>query len=546
MKLFTDLLFRLDQARGDSGKLAALNDYFSESSAAGSAWAAFLLSGLRLKTQLKNEKLRQWAQEWSGISDWLFDQCYSEVGDVCETIALILPPPPGVCSISLETIAETTFKLLTDADDDEQRKLILHAWHCLDGAQRSVFNKLVTGSFHSPVSFHLVVSALSAMAGLDSAIISQRLQSKWEPSAEFFDRLFAPDTSDLSHSIPYPFCLAHDLANEEQMPGDCSGWLAEWEWDGIRAQLIKRREQITIWSQQELLLTERLPELVEAASGLADGTVLDGQILAWKDSDLLPSELLQKRINRPKPTAAILAEIPVVFMAFDQLEEDGVDIRQRPIEFRLNRLADVLSSRSRVGTSRYEQLKLFAPCRTQLDPVLRLSPLLSAQSRIDLETLRARARQMRVEGLLLKQKGSIYTEDPQSASWLKWRREPLKVNAVLASAQAGQGRQSGLFADFTFSLWHDGELLSFARASSDLADAELMEIDTFIRENTLARFGPVRSVKPELVFELACDGIQASQRYKSGINVRRCRVLQWRRDLAPTEAHSFADIEKES
>jgi DNA ligase 1 len=541
MKEFTNLYLQLDGALDDDEKSAALAGYFSSAAAADAAWALFFLSGRHLKTRVKVKDLRLWAEAYSGIAPWLFEECYQATGDLQETIALILPPPDHFSPLPIAFLVENTLNALDRADDRQKRELVVDAWRKLDQMQRLVFNRLVCNSFHAAVSDRLLCEALSNLTGTDLRLFARRLAGEFTPSAQSFRELCRPDAAALRRICPYAFQKARALTDDEiGQLNDSADWLAEWKWDGLRGQIIKREGTVSIWSAEDQLLNACLPELVRESAALAEGTVLDGEILAWKEAEQLPFHFLQKRLSRKKPASGLLKDIPVVFMAFDLLEENGIDIRNSGLEFRQQRLAGVLSSRSKTGSqAQFEQLQLFAPCRTHLSPGLRLSPVLPIESRQALQKLKEQAEKLKVEGLVFKRRGTAYGAAEPEVIWLAWQRKPVRLNAVLVAAQPGSGRQAGLLDDCTFALWHEGELLSFARARLSLSRAEVMQLDKFSRENTLARWGPLRTVKAELVFELDCPGIQPSNRYKAGIAAHNCRILRWRQDLSAPEADSL-------
>ena len=538
MKLFTNLYLALEHAANESEKLYALKDYFAGAQPASAAWATFFLSGKRLATSLKTSRLQAWAQEQAHMPDWLFQECYRSVKDLSETIALILPPPPLLVPATLAEIAELKLKELINVSPEKQRLLVIAAWQNLDHMQRFVFNKLATDSFATGVSSQLLVKALSQHSGADIFAIAQRLAGAFQPSDAFFISLCNQNTQDVEFARTYPFHLAGSLAGAE--PGTLlnnSAWYAEWLWPGIRAQLVKRQGIVSIWSRQEELLSERLPELMRPASNLADGIVLDGQVLAWRDADILPLHLLKKRLACLDPAARMMQEIPVIYMAYDLLEENGRDLRAQPIELRLERLQAVLSTSETSGSpALYEQLQLFAPCLTKLSPCLRQSPLLCLDSQSEIIALQAQAAAMKTAGIMLKRKGSPYGTDGQNCNWYKFKPEPIMLQAVLVAAQMPKTRREGLFSDYTFALWHKGELLSFARAQFEIWQKDIIDIDSFVRANTLSRAGPVHNVKAELVFVLACRGLQPSGRYQAGISVNSCRIISWQRDASAVEA----------
>ena len=546
MKDFASLFTDLDHTTKTNEKVSALRSYFERVSSSEAAWAVYFLTGRRLKQLVKVAQLSRWACELVRIPDWLFNECYDSVGDLAETIALILPGNESKATGSLDLWIEERVLPLRNAPELAQRAIVVDAWNLLDDLERFLFNKLLTGAFRVGVSQQLVVKALSEFSGVETRVISHRLMGEWSPSESFFTNLINPDSTDTEQSRPYPFYLASPILDEAiESLGEAGNWFGEWKWDGIRAQLLKRGTDVAIWSRGEELLTERFPEIIREASGLTDGVVLDGEILPFKDSDVMPFQELQKRIGRKNLTKKILEEIPVVFMAYDVLEQGGVDLRSLPLHERKQKLEHILSTRDQVESQEeFTQLQLFAPCKTQLSQTLRMSPVLRAENWDEFRRLRELALAMRVEGLMLKQKDSSYGTGRQRGSWWKWKIDPFTIDAVMVAAQPGNGKRAGLFTDYTFAVWQGKELLPIAKAYSGLTDEEILKVDKFVRDNTIGKFGPLRTVKPVLVFELAFDSLQVSTRHKSGIALRFPRILRWRLDKTSEQADSVETVQR--
>jgi DNA ligase-1 len=517
MKQFAALYAALDRTTRTSEKVAALVEYFERVAPADGAWAIYFLIGRRPRQIIGARKLAEWASAETGVPDWLFSECYDAVGDLAETIALLLPVPERSTDLPLHYWVGERLLPLRDRDDEEKRRAMLGAWHDMDSGQRLVWNKLITGGFRVGVSALLVTRALSQVSGVDVSVVAHRLMGDWEPTPEFYAWLSAPETGPSDISRPYPFFLAHPLDGQASDLGDVADWQAEWKWDGIRAQVIRRQGQTFIWTRGEELVTDRYPELVQMAARLCDGTVIDGEILPWSAEKPLPFAQLQRRIGRKALTKKILTEVPVILMAYDLLEDEGRDIRSMSLRERRDRLA-----------------KLAAFGGT--DSAIRLSPIVPASAWSELAEARAEGRSRRVEGLMLKRLDSAYGVGRQRGSWWKWKVNPFTVDAVLVYAQPGNGKRASLFTDYTFGVWDAGKLVPFAKAYSGLTDEEIREVDSFVRKNTLEKFGPVRAVKPELVFELGFEAIQRSTRHKSGIAVRFPRILRWRTDKKVEEA----------
>ncbi len=519
MKAFAELYSALDETNRTGEKVAALARYFAATAPADAAWALYFLSGRKPKRVVPSKRLRQWAQEAAGIPEWLFDECYHGVGDIAETIALLLPPGERTAERPLAEWIENRLLPLRAMGEAEQKAAILSAWADLDANRRFVWNKLITGEFRVGVSQLLVVRALAQVAGLKTDLVSHRLMGTWEPTAVFYENLIAADSGEAALSRPYPFFLAHPIEGLPASLGAPGEWQAEWKWDGIRSQLIRRGGESFVWSRGEELVTDRYPELKALAESLPDGTVLDGEILPWKDGAVLPFNDLQKRIGRKTVEKKLLSDVPVVLMAYDLLEWNGVDLRERPL------------------SERRERLESLPP-----KPDLILSETIGFDDWQRLEEIRAGSRARRVEGMMLKRRTAPYRVGRVRGDWWKWKIDPFSVDAVLIYAQQGHGRRSGLFTDYTFGVWDSGKLVSFAKAYSGLTDAEIREVDAYVRENTLEKFGPVRTVKPQLVFELGFEGIQLSTRHKSGIAVRFPRMLRRRTDKTPADADTLERV----
>lgn len=522
MKAFAALFAALDGTTKTGAKTAALTDYFRNAPEQDRVWTIAILSGRRPKRAVNATELRTWAADAAGIPLWLFEESYSIVGDLAETIALVLPPPSTTRGVTLtETIK--AILALTGLPAPERQAQVLATWDALPGDQRFLFNKLLTGGFRMGVSQGLMTKALAAATGLEETTIAHRLMGDWDPATTTFADLIAGD--DGMGAKPYPFALASPLEGESATLAPLSDWIAEWKWDGIRGQLIHRRDAFAVWSRGEELITDRFPEFAALADFLPVGTVLDGEILAWRGDAPLPFAVLQTRIGRKVASKKALAEAPVRFIAYDLLEADGTDLRDRPLSERRARLEAIVRG---VPTG----LALAA------------SPCLQATDWHDLARQRETARDLFAEGLMLKRLSSPYFTGRKRGDWWKWKLDPYTVDAVMIYAQAGHGRRANLFTDFTFAVRDGNDLVPFAKAYSGLSDAEFAEITSWVGKHTLERFGPVRRVTPELVFELAFEGIQASPRHKSGIALRFPRMLRWRRDKGVADIDTLQTLRR--
>lgn len=528
MKNFTDLYLALDQTNKTNEKVEAIVKYFKAADAADAAWAIYFLSGRKPRQIIPTAKLRLWAAEISGIPDWLFELSYDAVGDLGETIALLLPDTNATGSdLPLAYWVENRTVPLRSLEEGEQREAVAQAWNELDANERFIWNKLVTGSFRVGVSQTLVTRALSQVSGIEKEIIAHRLMGTWSPTADFYLNLLEASSEDADLSRPYPFHLAHQLDFPLEDLGDINDWQAEWKWDGIRAQLIRRGGENFLWSRGEDLVSERFPEITQASFALPDGTVLDGEILPWMNDAVMPFAQLQRRIGRKTVGKKLLEEVPVVLLCYDLLEFGGEDFRQKEIRERRAKLVEILDD---LPDAERKTLIYY--------------PTVQAKSWAELSEIRNESRSRKVEGFMLKRLASPFRVGRPRGDWWKWKIEPLTIDAVMIYAQRGTGKRASLYTDYTFAVWSNGELVPFAKAYSGLTDKEIRRVDNFVRRHTLETFGPVRSVEPKLVFELGFEGIQKSSRHKSGVAVRFPRILRWREDKLPKDADTLDAIHK--
>jgi DNA ligase-1 len=522
VKRFARTFAAIDETMRTIEKVEAMVEYFRSAEPADAAWAVWFLSGGRPKRLIPVRRLAAWAMEESGVAEWLFAECYDAVGDLAETMSLLLPDGESTTDRPLHEWITGRLLPLATKSEAEQRATVVESWRELGGTERFIWNKLITGGLRVGVSQQLVVRALSRVTGVAEGVIAHRLSGTWVPRAESFTALSAAETADADVSRPYPFFLAYPLEADLESLGDPTAWQAEWKWDGIRAQIIRRDGRTFVWSRGEELVTDRFPEIAAAADFLPDGTVLDGEIMPWKDGAPLAFAQLQRRIGRKSLGGTILTEVPVVLIAYDVLEVGGRDVRGEPLATRRALLMEsIAASRSTV----------FIP-----------SPIVALARWDDARAAYANARERCAEGLMLKRTDSAYGVGRRKGGWWKWKVEPFTVDAVMIYAQAGHGRRASLNTDYTFAVWDDGTLVPFAKAYTGLTDEEISDLDRWIRANTVEKFGPVRHVKPVHVFELGFEGIQASPRHKSGVAVRFPRILRWRTDKRPEEADTLATL----
>ncbi len=524
MRAVADLYAALDQTNRTARKVAILGEYFRSAADDEKICLVALFCGWHPPRAVGFKVLRQWAAGQAGVDQWLFDECYAHVGDLAETIALLLPPVRELTERPLRAWLDVLDHLRT-CGVEEQRRAVVSAWNGLPPDQCFIFNKLITGGFRVGVSQALVVRALSDLSGLAPAVLVHRLMGKWSPLDRDFASLIAPQDDREMSARPYPFCLAEPLAESPTGLGNTSDWLFEWKWDGIRAQAVRQSGSLHIWSRGEELVTPQFPELGELEIVLPEGTVLDGEILAYRNQPL-GFNALQRRLGRKRPTASILRDVPVLFMAYDLLEENGHDVRDLPLRQRRERLVALVGRLADGDCDR----------RLLLSPELNVCDWQQAAGK------RGAARRNHVEGLMIKRIESPYVTGRQSGVWWKWKLDPLSVDAVLVYAYPGHGRRAGLFSDYTFAVRDGEDLVPFAKAYTGLTDEEITEVDSFVRRNTLGRRGPARIVQPQLVFEISFADVVASKRHRSGIGVRFPRILRWRHDKRATDADTLEHL----
>lgn len=528
MRRFTALYQRLDRLTATNDKRRALVDYILGCPPDDLAWALHLLAGGKIggarRKLATTAELREWVGEVSGNPAWLVEDSYHQVGDLAETLTLLLPPPMDrTADMGLHVWITRVLYPIANAAPEVRRAVIVDSWNGLDDAERLVFNKLLTGSMRIGVSQGLLQQALAEVSGLEVAVIAQRMLGNWEPTADFAIRLLSTEAQAGDASTPYPFQLASPLEATAESLGEVTEWQLEWKWDGIRLQLIHRQQEVALWSRGEERLDGRFPE-IETMAALLPECVLDGELLAWdaNAAEPRPFAALQTRIQRKKPGPKVLAATPVVVAVYDLLELDDNDLRQQPLHARRTKLRALVEG---LG-----------------NPTLRISPQVDVDSWEAAAALRQQSRERGVEGLMIKRASSPYVGGRKRGDWWKWKVEPMTIDAVLVYAQAGHGRRSNLYTDYTFAVWDDEQLVPVAKAYSGLTDAEIIKLDKWIRAHTKERFGPVRSVTPELVFELGFEAVNISKRHKSGIATRFPRILRWRTDKMAADADVLATL----
>ena len=522
MKHFSDLISAIEITNKTNSKISALVDYFKVAPDKDKLWLITLFTGKRPSRPVKTTLMRQWCLEITGYPEWLFLESYSSVGDLGETIALMLPNPTHRIEKSLSEWMSELIALKPKSDADK-KEYVLEAWSGLEMQERLIFNKLIGGSFRIGVSKKTLVNALSKYSGIDANQLMHSIIGNWDIKTISFEDLLNGEHINYDNSKPYPFCLAYSL--EKQLPelGSPQEWQVEYKWDGIRGQIVKRNGELFIWSRGEELVTEQFPELETALKIFEDDFVIDGEILALKDNAVLLFNDLQKRLNRKNVSKKMLEEIPVGFYIYDMLEFNGEDLRTKPLAERREALEKLYQSKTSADT-------------------IQLSKIIDFNDWDQLNDLRNKAREFNSEGLMLKQKISPYHTGRIKGDWWKWKVDPLTIDAVMIYAQKGSGRRSSKYTDYTFAVKKDEGLVTIAKAYSGLTDVEITEISKFVNKNAIEKFGPVRTVKPELVFEIAFEGIAFSNRHKSGVALRFPRILRWRRDKTVNDIDTIEQV----
>lgn len=526
MQKFLKLFQEIDSTNSSNKKINAIANYFDVAPPEDIVWTIAIFSHKRPKRGVTTTQLRVWAAEYANIPLWLFEETYHVVGDLAETIAKVIPASDIENRTTRKTLTEwiDLLKTLKELEDEEKKATILKAWQSLQAEERFLFNKLLTGGFRMGVSQKTIVKALSQHLDKEESIIAHKLMGNWDPSTITYHKLLIEDDPSQNLSKPYPFYLAYALDKEVEELGKVQDWYSEYKWDGIRSQLIKRGENTYLWSRGEEIISEQFPEF-DILSTIDFDFVIDGELLVYIDGEMGTFNDLQKRLGRKKVSKKMLKESPAKIMVYDILEKDSIDIRMH---------------------SQYERRQILEQlmCNVPNNMPLMLSPILEYKKWDDLKNIRSTARDKNAEGLMLKSTLGEYKTGRKKGDWYKWKLDPMTVDAVMLYAQRGHGRRANLYTDFTFAVKDDDKLVTFTKAYSGLTDAEFIEVTKFVRKNTIEKFGPVCSVKPELVFEIAFEGIAKSKRHKSGVALRFPRILRWRRDKKPDDIDTLQELYK--
>jgi len=556
MKQFAQLIKTLDGTNKTNVKVQALSNYFLEATDKDKVWTIAILSHRRPPRPVNTTLLRTWAAELSNIPAWLFEESYHIVGDLAETIALVVPSSEKGSKKSLTTFLQEMIALKPKSEP-EKKEYLFQNWSVLDYYERFVFTKLITGGFRIGVSQKLMTRALSKATGIEEDILAYKLMGNWDPNHISFHDLVLEEKESDYLSKPYPFYLAYAVEEDVSDLGDVNQWSVEHKWDGIRCQVILRNDELFVWSRGEELVTDKYPEFEAFVGVIPNGTVLDGELLPYPKGEIGTFKDLQTRIGRKNISRSLLEKIPVKLKVYDILEWKGKDIRNKTYLERRKILESVISTTLNHQDAERWSLSARLPDGQEVEmsrsnssgnelPLL-LSERMQFDSWEEVAKEREKSREKRSEGLMLKRNESTYQVGRKKGDWWKWKVDPLTIDAVLTYAMRGHGRRSNLFTDYTFALWDTNEqgakeLVTFAKAYSGLTDKEFRQVDAWIKKNTLDRFGPVRSVTPQHVFEIAFEGIAPSKRHKSGVATRFPRILRWRKDKKIEEANTLDEL----
>lgn len=525
LELFADLVSEISTSTKTNEKIQSLVDYFAIAPDADKVWVIAIFSGRRPRRAVNSRLMREWCIEMANIPEWLFNECYHTVGDLSETLALLLPYAKNGDQ-KTENLSNYLEKFISIEKEDEsiRKNFIVNSWQQMNKNERFVFNKFITGSFRIGVSQKTIVNALAKVVELSPSVIAHRISGNWDPVTTTFKELLSENVSLSDFSKPYPFYLAYAIDGDVENLGNINEWQAEWKWDGIRGQIIKRNNELFVWSRGEELMTDKFPEYFILKDLLPDGVVLDGEIIPAEQGKPLPFAVLQTRIGRKNISKKQLQEAPISFFAYDLLEYNYEDWRGKSLTERRKKLEEILT-----------------PIKNN---AIQISEIIHFNSWNELAELRKKSREMNSEGIMLKRKNSNYKVGRKRGDWWKWKIDPLTIDCVMVYAQKGSGRRSNLYTDYTFAVKEGDKLVTFTKAYSGLTDKEFAQIDNFVKRNSIEKFGPVRTVKPELVFEIAFEGIAASNRHKSGVALRFPRMSRWRKDKTVDEINTMDDLKE--
>lgn len=516
MQSFATLLEQLAFTPSRNGKIAHLVSAFRTMPDPERGYALAAITGDLALRNVTPSLLRGLVAEETDAE--LFRLSYDFVGDLAETVALIWPHSGTLAETPLADAVEE----LAAAAKAELPALIARRLTHMTPSQRYAYLKLATGGLRVGVSAQLARSALAQFGGVEVTEIEELWHGLTPPYLPLFDWLEGGEKPVSLAAAPFrPVMLSTATSLEDLAEFEPADFTAEWKWDGIRVQAVNDGGTRRLYSRTGEDISRSFPDVVSALN--FDGT-LDGELLVKRGEEVAPFGDLQKRLGRKKPGKAILASHPAALRLYDLLFLNGEDWRGRPLVQRRTGLREIVADLS--------------------DPRIDLSPPLVFTRWEDLAELRANPPESVVEGVMIKRLSSAYIAGRKRGHWFKWKRDPMLVDAVMLYAQRGHGKRSGYYSDFTFGVWQGDQLVPVGKAYFGFTDAELKELDRFVRGNTIDRFGPVRAVKPELVLEVAFEGLSESTRHKSGLAMRFPRINRIRTDKPASEAGTVEELRR--
>lgn len=521
MKRFAELCAILESTANAREKMAALTVYFQDAPPPDAIWAIRLLLGWKPSRIATSQTLRRWARECVQFPDWLFEESCAAVGNLLETLALLIPLPDTPGDVPLHVRMQRDLLPLRDLTENEQRAAVSAAWTQMDAQQRFVWNTLLTGGFRPHVSEKTLIRALSAWRGLPTTVLACRLKQEWEPTVAGYRALFSHDIAALDSSQLYPFQRWYEEPPARGASGAIGDWRIDWHRNGMRAQLIKRGSSVFLWSDDHVIVNDTFPEICEAMAAMTDGTVLDGVITAWSADGPLHRAELERRMKRKRLTKKFKHEVPVRYWVYDLLEIQGEDVRTQPFRQRIHQAAGIIP--------------------TEVGSVIHLAEPLEAASWHRLHALRNDARRHGADGVLLRRwTASACPSTRKADQWRVWKADPLTAPVVLVYVQALNAASGQRSVEGTFAAWDGGDLVPVAKTSAGFSDEDVNAIEEFAKQHTVERFGPVRSLKAELVFTLAFDSVSLSTRRKSGLVLHHPRVAGRLLDASIHDAERIA------
>jgi len=538
MKAFADLWATLEGQLSEARSAQILARYLQQTSAEDAAWAIYLLCGKKPKKLLSARELVEYFLQTSGTPGWLFWESDDVVGDVNETIALLNDTFMDETASqqnrnenshpqqnSLAFWMENQLNTLAEVAQSQRPAFLGNCWQKLGYREAFIINRILTGTWKSNLPLKTIAQALSIVSGQEPMTLMHRLKADWLPNKVFYAKLIAEDQPTFQTEQKFSFGEFKPLEESSiESLGAVEDWWLAWQWEGLRVQCIRRADDCFLWSQNGELVTDRFPELHEMAQKLPEGTILEGVIVACSGQAPLPLADLQPRLGGKSVNRKMMESCPVAFVATDLQLLANEDMRNLPAQQRKTRLAQLAND---IG------FPLVHFPRIEIDQWAHARKLLQE------------ARQHHAEGLSLQRLNSPYPIQNQQADWWSWKVQPHTINAILLYAKMEMaGRSQKQTTEYTFAVWHEDQLVPVARTGIGLPPEEAELLDGWIRANTYERFGPVRSVEPFHVYEIAFDGITPSKRHKCGFVLREPRIINPRPHTPIEEASRLEDLHR--